>query len=76
MKQRWLLSILSALALIYYAMPRLPFTEGLPGYFSILWVTFAVIAIGGNLAAFLYAESKQKEMKKEFKEEKQRYYGT
>lgn len=60
MKQRWLLSIFSVLALLYYALPRLPFNaSGMPQYFSLLWLMFALLAIGGNLAAFLYAESKQ-----------------
>ncbi len=76
MKQRWFLSILSALALLYYALPRLPFEKGLPQYFSLLWITFALIAIGGNLAAFLFAEKKQETVldlsKKE--EERQRSY--
>lgn len=61
MKQRWGLSILAAVALVYYALPRLPIESGgLPMYFSLLWIAFALLAIGGNLAEILYAEPKQK----------------
>lgn len=73
MKQRWLVSIMSALALLYYALPRLPFdASGLPQYFSLLWLVFALLAIGGNLAAFLYAEPKRKSVLDLTKEEHER----
>lgn len=73
MKQRWLLSILSSMALLYYALPRLPLEgSGLPYYFSLLWLAFALLAIGGNLAAVLYAESKQKSVLDLTKDEHER----
>lgn len=74
MKQRWFLSILSALALIYYALPRLPFGEvGLPQYFSILWLIFALLAIGGNLAAFLFADAHNKSLERKDKQNDKHY---
>lgn len=72
-KQRWLLSIFFVLALLYYAIPRLPLDAvGLPKYFSVLWILFALMAIGGNLAAIMYAESKQKTVIDFTKEERER----
>lgn len=61
MNQRYILSILCALIMLYYAIPRLSFESvGLPKYFSIIWLLFALMAIGGNLGALLYSERKQK----------------
>jgi len=61
MKQRYILSILCALMMLYYAIPRLHFdAAGLPKYFSILWLLFALIVIGGNLGELLFSERKQK----------------
>lgn len=62
MKQRrWLLSLLAALALLYYGLPRLSLTEGLPGTFALLWLAFAFVVIGGNLAALLYDTERRKQ---------------
>lgn len=60
-RQRWLLSLFIAIALLFYAFPRLPIgSSGWSHYFSLLWLVFALLVIGGNLAAVLYAEPKQK----------------
>lgn len=57
MKQRLLLCLLLALALIYMALPKLSIgTEGLGGIFSLMWLGFAVIVIGGNLTGLLYSK--------------------
>ncbi len=61
MKQRYILSIVCALMMLYYAIPKLHFnTSGLPKYFSVAWLLFALIAIGGNLGELLFTERKQK----------------
>lgn len=61
MNQRYILSILCALIMLYYAIPRLYFeSSGLPKYFSIAWLLFAIMTIGGNLGALLYSERNQK----------------
>ncbi|RBW71474.1 hypothetical protein [Bacillus taeanensis] len=65
MRQRMLLSILAGCAMLYYAVPRLSFHGGIEMYFSIVWLLFVLIAIGGNLAAFLYSVPKAKRMKQE-----------
>lgn len=61
MKQRYIVSILCTLMMLYYAIPRLHFNAtGLPKYFSVIWLLFALIVIGGNLAELLFSERKQK----------------
>ncbi|WP_216828925.1 hypothetical protein [Alkalihalobacterium elongatum] len=61
MKQRLLLCLLLALALIYFAVPRIPLGDpGLGGLFAIAWLTFALIVVGGNLVGLLYNKKKQK----------------
>ncbi len=60
MRQRLFLSILGALALIYLAIPRLPIGEGgLAHVFSLSWLLFAIIVIGGNLVGLLYSKNLQ-----------------
>jgi hypothetical protein len=55
MKIRYLLSLVACVIMLYFALPRLPLYEsGLPGYFSIAWLAFLLLAISGNLAALLY----------------------
>lgn len=55
MKNRLILSLLAALALVYFSVPYLPEMEpGLGGWFSAVWLMFAVFVIGGNLSALMY----------------------
>lgn len=55
MKQRLLLSLLLAMALVYFALPQLPLgVDGLGGIFAIAWLVFALMVIGGNLYGLLY----------------------
>jgi hypothetical protein len=49
------------MALLYYGFPLLPIEgEGVAFVFSVSWLTFAIIAIGGNLAEFLYQPARKK----------------
>jgi lipopolysaccharide/colanic/teichoic acid biosynthesis glycosyltransferase len=42
--------------MLYFAVPRLSiFADGLEGTFSIVWLSFAIIVIAGNLTAMLYS---------------------
>jgi type VI protein secretion system component VasK len=76
MRQRMLLSILAGCAMLYYAVPHLSFQGGIKMYFSIVWVLFVLVAIGGNLAAFLYSVPKRKSVKQgEQKQQVKRDYG-
>lgn len=60
MRQRLFISILVALALIYLAIPRLPIGEnGLAHVFSLSWLLFALVVIGGNLVGLLYSKNRQ-----------------
>ncbi|WP_261133252.1 hypothetical protein [Bacillus sp. Marseille-Q3570] len=64
MKNRLILSLLSALALVYFAVPYLPeIGTGLGGWFSGVWLFFALLVIGGNFSVLLFQkypqESKQ-----------------
>lgn len=59
MKQRFFLSLLCICALVYFALPRLPFHEGFKAdLFSDVWLGFCIIAFGGNLAGLLYNRDK------------------
>ncbi|WP_349408135.1 hypothetical protein [Pseudalkalibacillus sp. SCS-8] len=60
MKNRLILSLLAALALVYFAIPYLPEMEpGLSGWFSAIWLIFAVVVIGGNLSALMFRKYPQ-----------------
>ena len=57
MKQRLILCFLLTLAMLYFAIPRLPFSEqGLASVFAFAWVAFAFIVLGGNLIGLLYSK--------------------
>ncbi|WP_421380458.1 hypothetical protein ACOJQI_17845 [Bacillus salacetis] len=55
-KQRYLICLLLAGMMLYYAVPRLNvLAEGLPGLFALSWLAFAAIVIAGNLSGLLFA---------------------
>jgi hypothetical protein len=56
MRQRYLLSLLCAIAMLYYALPQLPFfkEDMFAQIFALTWFLFALVVIGGNLSAILY----------------------
>lgn len=55
-KQRYLICLLLAGMMLYYAVPRLNvFAEGLQGAFALIWLAFAAIVIAGNLSGMLFA---------------------
>lgn len=59
-KNRYLLCILLAALMLYFAVPRLSvMAEGTQGIFSIAWLGFALMVIAGNLTALLYTPKKQ-----------------
>jgi hypothetical protein len=71
-KQRYLICLLLAGMMLYYAVPRLNvFAEGLSGVFALSWLAFAAIVIAGNLSGMLFAprtakvKGKRVKMKKE-----------
>lgn len=81
MKQRLLLCLLLALALVYYALPRLAFTDGMATVvFSVLWLFLAFCVISGNMIGLLYSKKKQKErsVQKKYKyiNQQKRQYGA
>ncbi len=55
MKNRLLLCLLISSAIIYIAVPSLSFTtDTLHGVYSLVWISFGIIVIGGNLVGLLY----------------------
>ncbi|WLD92363.1 hypothetical protein [Alkalihalobacillus sp. AL-G] len=55
MKNRILLSLLLAIALVYFAVPFLPeMGTGISAWFSLLWLAFAMLVIGGNFSTLLF----------------------
>ncbi|MCA0992431.1 hypothetical protein [Pseudalkalibacillus hwajinpoensis] len=54
MKQRLFLSVLCILFLMYDAVPRFQIDLTLEGAFFSLWLLFAVMALGGNLAGLFF----------------------
>lgn len=62
MRERLLFCLLFIGIMLYYAIPRLSFTDSLEqAIFSASWLLFAVLAAGGNIAAVLYMPKKQVE---------------
>ncbi len=62
---RYLLCLLFSSLLLYIAVPRLQvFSDGLPGIFSVIWLTFALIVIAGNLTALLYVPKRSTSRKR------------
>jgi len=79
MKNRLILCLLVCGVLLYYAVPNLSVhAQGLEGIFSIVWLAFACIVIGGNLVGLLYHPKKQSKIENSIKESntnrKQRQY--
>ncbi|WHY76446.1 hypothetical protein QNH20_20335 [Neobacillus sp. WH10] len=59
-KNRYLLCLLLCGFMLYFAVPKLSVTaEGTQGIFSIVWLSFALIVIAGNLTGLLYSPKKQ-----------------
>ncbi|WP_060664782.1 hypothetical protein [Bacillus sp. CHD6a] len=79
MKNRLLLSLLCIGAMLYIAVPRLPVAEdGLAGWFGVVWLVFALMAVGGNIAAIMYLPKRNRVVRKaklaEFKKVRLRQY--
>ena len=54
-KNRYFICLLVSGVLLYYAVPRLSiYSPGVEGYFSIIWLLFALMVIAGNLTGLLY----------------------
>lgn len=66
MKQRLVLSLLSILALVYFALPQLSMQgHGKSTLFTWVWLGFCLIAFGGNLAGLLYRPERTREKYRE-----------
>ncbi|WP_335872253.1 hypothetical protein [Bacillus sp. 2205SS5-2] len=63
--QRYLLCLLLAGVMMYYAAPRLTLsTTNTEGIFSITWIAFALLVIAGNLSALLFSSTNSEHVKK------------
>ncbi|PLR68403.1 MULTISPECIES: hypothetical protein [Bacillaceae] len=56
-----ILYILLAGVAVYFAVPRLDFSSSssLESLFSLIWLLFALLVIGGNLVGIIYAPKKR-----------------
>ncbi|RIW29690.1 hypothetical protein D3H55_18095 [Bacillus salacetis] len=71
-KQRYLICLLLAGMMLYYAVPRLDvFADGLQGVFGLSWLGFAAIVIAGNLTGMLFTPRAAKAKGKRFKPKKE-----
>jgi hypothetical protein len=72
-KNRYFICLLVSGVLLYYAVPRLSiYSAGVEGYFSIIWLLFALMVIAGNLTGLLYTPKKRKQQQSDvFKGRKQ-----
>ncbi|MED4224162.1 hypothetical protein [Neobacillus cucumis] len=62
-KNRYLLCLLLAGMLLYFAVPRLTINvDGAQGIFSLTWLAFALMVIAGNLTGLLYSPKKTRKM--------------
>ncbi|WP_160723988.1 hypothetical protein [Bacillus sp. USDA818B3_A] len=58
-KNRYLLCLLLAGFMLYFAVPRLSINlDGPEGIFSLTWLAFALMVIAGNLTGLLYSPKK------------------
>ncbi|MBU8905172.1 hypothetical protein [Desertibacillus haloalkaliphilus] len=63
MNQRLLLCLLLALALLYFGLPRLPFSgDTVATTFAFMWLAFALMVVGGNMVGLLYGKKKRAEV--------------
>ncbi|MBD8068965.1 YtxH domain-containing protein [Bacillus sp. PS06] len=63
MKNRLILCLLICGLLLYYGIPNLSIeAPGLQGIFSMAWLGFALIVVGGNLVGLLYSPKKRKQV--------------
>lgn len=63
--------------MLYYAVPKLSiFAEGLEGTFALVWLSFALIVIAGNLTAMLYSPKRsiKKRQPQSLKRKSRSYY--
>jgi hypothetical protein len=79
-KQRYLICLLLAGMMLYYAVPRLNiFAGGLQEIFALSWLGFAAIVIAGNLTGLLFtprtAKAKGGRLKPKKKVRKLRSFG-
>ena len=59
-KNRYLLCLLLCGLMLYYAVPKLSVTaNGAQGVFSLVWLSFALMVIAGNLTGLLYSPKRQ-----------------
>ncbi|MDQ0481304.1 hypothetical protein [Guptibacillus hwajinpoensis] len=65
MKQRLFLSVLCILFLMYDAIPRFQIDLTLEGAFFSLWLVFAIMALGGNLAGLFFDRTRVQSMSEE-----------
>lgn len=72
MRERLMFCLLFIGIMLYYAIPRLNFTGSMEEViFSVSWLLFAFLAVGGNIATVLYMPKKQvKNVKKVYPERK------
>ncbi|MDQ0214993.1 hypothetical protein J2S13_001392 [Oikeobacillus pervagus] len=82
MRQKYILILLLAGLLLYYAVPRLNiYASGIEGLFSVVWLVFAIIVIAGNLSASLYSPTRVEKLStslstpKKIKKDSMRSYG-
>ncbi|MBM7584944.1 hypothetical protein JOC86_001481 [Bacillus pakistanensis] len=65
-KQRYLLCLLLAGVMLYYAVPRINlYGDGLSGIFTISWLGLCLLVIAGNLSAMLFTVNKKKNEQKQ-----------
>jgi hypothetical protein len=58
-KNRYLLCLLLAAFMLYFAVPRLSMNlDEAQGIFSLTWLAFALMVIAGNLTGILYSPKK------------------
>lgn len=67
-KNRYLLCLLLAGLMLYYALPRISLeASGIEGLFAISWLSLALLVVAGNLSAYLFTPRVSKIAKVEVK---------
>jgi len=75
MRERLLFCLLFIGIMLYYAIPRLQFTGSMEEViFSISWLMFALLALGGNIATVLYMPRRTVKIRKKMHPERKRMH--
>ncbi|WAA11676.1 hypothetical protein [Fervidibacillus halotolerans] len=77
MRMKYFILFMFSIGLLIYALPLLPFNgQGVAGYFSWIWLLFALFTIAGNLVGLLFSPKQGKNIYVQRKDAERLRYPT